>query len=99
MTTEQKNNAITAYLGGAEILRKLLGHPNDADFDFTSVSDLKFHSSWDWLIPAWSKIRFEMTPIMVIVGVNCIDEANFDELYKLISNVATEWCKTKNIPL
>lgn len=100
MTTEQRNNAITAYMGGPKYLReKHFSDLMDVEFELIGLEDLRFHLSWDWLIPVWSKIRFEMSPVMVISAINHIDEANIEKLFELISNVAIGWCKTKNLNL
>lgn len=94
------NNAICAYMGGPQYIRKHhFKEMMDVEFELIGVADLHFHESWDWMIPAWSKIRHELTPGMVIHAINCIDTANLPELHTLIGNVAAQWCKNKNINL
>jgi hypothetical protein len=96
-STEQKNNAVLAYMGGLNYLKdKPYVIKNTEDI---TLSDLKFHKSWNWLIPVWSKIRFKMTPVMVIHAVSCIDDASIDPLFDLISQIAIDWCKSNNYKL
>ena len=100
MTREQRNNAITAYMGGPKYLReKHFKDLTDTEFELIGLEDLRFHVSWDWMIPVWSKIRHEMTPSMVIAAINNIDTDNLTEMHLLVSNVAINWCKTKDIKL
>jgi hypothetical protein len=99
MTTEQRNNAIVAFMGGPEALRKALGHHDDAEFDFTELKDLRFHLSWDWMIPVWSKVRYEMTPNMVFAAIQFTDTADLEGMHLLVSNVCINWCKKNGIEL
>lgn len=103
MTTEQRNNAICAYMGGPDYLKQTHFSyiAEDKQFDMIGPSDLRFHESWDWLIPVWSKVRFEMksAPAMIIAAITYIDENRILDLHTLISNVCIQWCKNKNINL
>lgn len=101
MTIEQKNNAIAAFMGGPAYLKeKHFSHLTDLDFDrLIKLEDLKFHQSWDWLIPVWSKVRYEMTPTMVFAAIQYTDTADIEKLHNLISNVCINWCTKQNINL
>jgi hypothetical protein len=100
MTIEQRNNAIAAYMGGPDYLKeKHFDHLMDVEFELIGPEDLQFHSSWDWMIPVWKKIRFEMTPVMVIHAISCIDDDAIDPLHELVSQVAIDWCKKHDINL
>lgn len=99
-STDVRNNAITAFMGGPKYLKeKHFKDLMDVEFSLIGLEDLRFHKSWDWLIPVWGKIRFEMTPIMVISAITHIDNVDLEELHDLISVVAINWCKTQNIEL
>ena len=95
----KRNQAISVYMGGPVTLREALGRYSDAEFDFEKLTDLKFHISWDWLIPVWKKVRHELTPTMIITAISCIDENEIDKLYILLSQVCINWCKSNNIKL
>lgn len=100
MTTEQRNNAITAFMGGPGYLReKHFKDLMDAEFELIGLEDLRFHESWDWLIPVWSKVRFELSPVMVISAITFIDENRITDLHQLISQVCINWCNEKGIKL
>ena len=85
MTIEERNNYICTYMGGEEyILNK---HFSKKKSKRLTLNDLKFHESWDWMIPVWKKIRFDLSPTMVIFAINCIDDDNINELHTLLSNI------------
>jgi len=85
MTIEERNNYICTYMGGEEyILNK---HFSNKKSKSLTLNDLKFHESWDWMIPVWKKIRFDLSPTMVIFAINCIDDDNINELHILLSNI------------
>jgi len=72
-------------MGGEEyILNK---HFSNKKSKSLTLNDLKFHESWDWMIPVWKKIRFDLSPTMVIFAINCIDDDNINELHILLSNI------------
>ena len=101
-TIGQKNNAILAFLGGLDFIKKrnfveLLILEVVAE-DLTP-SDLCFHDSWSWLIPAWSKARMLMTPMMIVKAITCIDEDQIEEVFELIAVVCIDWCKVNNVKL
>jgi hypothetical protein len=98
-TTDQRNNAIAARMGGPIALREALGHHDDAEFDFETLEDLRFEGSWDWLIPVWKKVRFDLSPVQVIAAIGYIDDDNIKELYQLLSQVCISWCNTNNLKL
>lgn len=100
MTTEQRNNAITAFMGGPKYLRET--HFNgltDVEFELIGLEDLRFHQSWDWLIPVWSKVRFKLSPAMVISAITYIDENRITDLHQLISQLCIGWCHEQGIKL
>lgn len=95
-----ENNAITAFMGGPRYL-KITHYADlfDVEFELIDVNDLRFHLDWNWLIPVWSKIRFEMTPGIVIAAITHIDNNDIDKLHSLIAIVAMDWCKAEGIKL
>lgn len=102
MTTEEinkRNNAMLAVMGGPKALKEsgLLGKMMDEEFSLMGPEDLQYNTSWDWLIPAWSKIRHLLSPMMVISAIMSIDNDEINELWKLLSQVAMDWCKQNNI--
>lgn len=100
MTTEQRNNAIAAFMGGPEYLRRQhFSDLMDVEFELIGLEDLKFHTSWDWMIPVWSKVRFEMTPTMVFAAIQFTDTADLNGMHQLVSNVCINWCNAKGINL
>mgnify|MGYP000867367238 CR=1 FL=1 len=100
MTTEQRNNAIAAFMGGPEYLRRQhFSNLTDEQFTFVGPEDLRFHASWDWMIPVWTKVRYEMTPTMVIAAIQYTDTADLIAMHQLVSNVCINWCNAKGINL
>lgn len=98
MTNEElikRNNAICAFMGGAEYLFKK--HYPDKNIEHLSVSDMHFHDDWNFLIPVWSKLRMRLLPTAVISAIVYIDEDKISELFMLLSNNALVWCKEQNI--
>lgn len=100
MTIEQRNNAITAYMGGPKHLREnYFKEMMDVEFELIGLADLHFHESWDWMIPVWVKIRHDLTPTMVIHAINCIDTGDLEHLHLLISQLCINWCKENKIKI
>lgn len=100
MTIEQRNNSITAFMGGPKYLReKHFMHLMDVEFELIGLEDLKFHKSWDWTIPVWRKVRHLLSPTMVIAAISCIDDDNLKDLHEIVSNVTIQWCKDNKIEL
>jgi hypothetical protein len=101
MTIEQRNNAIAAFMGGPAYLKeKHFSHLTDSDFErLVKLEDLKFDTSWDWMIPVWSKLRFEMTPTMVFAAIQFTDTADLSGMHQLVSNVCINWCTKQGINL
>jgi hypothetical protein len=104
MTTEdlhKRLNAVCAYMGGPQYLyEKYFSDMEQAAFEkVIGLDDLKFHESWDWLIPVWSKLRYELNPMAVISAIGYIDEDRINDLFMLLSDNAIAWCKGKGIEL
>jgi hypothetical protein len=100
MTTEdlhKRLNAISAYMGGPQYLyEKHFSDMEQAAFEkMISLDDLKFNESWDWLIPVWSKLRFDLSPMAVISCIDYIDQDKINDLFMLLSDNAIAWCKQK----
>jgi hypothetical protein len=99
-TTDTRNNCLCAYMGGPDYIREnYYSHLDDKEFKGIGPSHMHFNSSWDWAIPCWKKIRFEMTPTMIIHAISCIDDAAIEPLFELMSNVAIDWCKKNGIDI
>lgn len=103
MNTEERrkrNNAIVAFMGGyVYVKNKHFPKLSSQEFDEVSIDDLRFHESWDWLIPVWSKARFKLPPMAVINAITSIDEDKIHEVHLIISNACLQWCKENNIEL
>lgn len=100
MNIEQRNNAILAFMGGPAYLKeKHFSDLMDVEFELIGLEDLKFHQSWDWMIPVWTKVRFEMTPTMVLAAIHYTDTADLDGMHQLVSNVCITWCIKQGINL
>lgn len=97
-TTEQKNNAMTAFLGGTEYIKKT-HFPNGFEEEVLTLEDLKFHSDWNWIIPAWAKIRTSLPFAMVIPAISAIDIGDINALHDILSAVCINWCKDKGLKL
>ena len=57
MNTEEGNKLIADFMGWA--------HHESADYDKHEMSQLRYHSSWDWFMPAYKKfISQQSMPMM-----------------------------------
>lgn len=103
MTQEElgkRGNALLAYMGGPGYLKDAhYKHLMDVEFQLIGLDDLEFHTSWDWIIPVWVKLRHELSPTMIIHAISCIDTGDIAELHMLLSNVAMNWCKNNKIEI
>lgn len=66
MTVEQMNRDIAEYMGATyinEIGEAMKYKPNEAPdsqtFEIYPFAWIKYHTSWDWLMPVWQKLRGE----------------------------------------
>lgn len=103
MTTEEiikRNQALIAYMGGPDYLReKFYNRTLIEEFELITPIELEFKHSWDWAIPVWSKIRKDLSPIMVISAISAIDMEDIETLYIIMSQVAIDWCINNKINL
>lgn len=97
-TIEQKNQAITACLGGPEFLKKTY-YPEGFPEEHITPEDLLYHSDWNWAIPCWARIRTKLPFAMVIPAISAIDIADILALHEILSGVAINWCKENGIKL
>ncbi len=104
LSLAQQNNAITAYLGGPSVLRPLFKGMMDEEFHLMGPEDLKFHMSWDWMMPVWKKLRKELIATqsdgaMLFALSKALDEVELEAFHRIVANYCVEWCKRKNIKL
>lgn len=101
-TLEQKNQAITAFLGGPAYLREkhfpAISMMED-EFALIGPEDLKFHSDWNWIVPAWTKIRTKLPFAMVVPAISAIDIGDILALHEILSGVCIIWCKDNGVKL
>lgn len=102
MTTEEinkRNNAAIAFMGGPMEIRQMFFPEMKEDKFHRTIgpSDMQFHSNWNWTILLWRKIRHKLSPTMIITAISCIDEAELEKLWILLSQVCMNWCKENNI--
>jgi len=59
VTIDHMNEAIAMFMGGIPDGKKYMIFPNNEIFIYHSDynSQLKYHSSWDWLMNVWHKFR------------------------------------------
>ena len=98
----KRNSAILAFMGGPNTLRSTHFPPSKMmheEFLMMGPEDLEYNVSWDWIIPVWSKVRHQLTPTMIITAISCIDEAELEKLWILLSQVCINWCNQNNIKL
>ena len=98
------NNAITAYLGGPSLLKQFFNNIQEEEFLVMSPEDLKFHLSWDWMMPVWKKLRKDLLSTeadgaMLFALSRALDEVDLEAFHRIVSNYCLEWCKRKNIKL
>lgn len=91
----KRNSAMLTLIGGPLAMMKILHGGKDhmsedyikAMANSLTVDNLKFHESWDWMIPLWSKVRFKLSPSQIIPAITCIDENCLQDLFILLSNI------------
>lgn len=83
------NRVIALYMGGKEFF---LGskcwfslHPYGDPF----LSQIKYHASWDWLMPVWDKLRDELKPFSYKVdGYNRTNNQGVNMKYAIADAIA-----------
>lgn len=101
----KKNNAITAYLGGPQVLKSLFfNNLMNEEFYLMSAEDLMFHRSWDWMMPLWKKIRIDLSSredqvAMFYAMSKALDDVDLEKLHNLVSVYCINWCNQKQIKL
>lgn len=105
LSLPQQNNAITAFMGGPTSLKALFftGMMED-EFHLVGPEDLRFHLSWDWLMPVWKKLRKELMSTqsdgaMLFALSRALDDADIEAFHRITATYCVEWCKRKNIKL
>lgn len=102
---EKKNNAITAYIGGPSVLKPLFFKGLiDEEFHLMGPEDLKFHLSWDWIMPVWKKLKLDVSSredqlAMYFAMSKALDDVDLEKLHNLVSVYCINWCKQKQIKL
>ena len=102
---QTKNNAITAYLGGPAVLKSLFFNGlMDEEFHLMGPEDLRFHLSWDWMMPLWKKLRLDISSredhvAMFFAMSKALDDVDLEKLHSLVSVYCINWCKQKQIKL
>jgi hypothetical protein len=102
---QTKNNAITAYIGGPSALKSLFFDGlTDEEFFIMSPEDLRFHLSWDWMMPVWKKLRLDISSREDQVGMfyamsKALDDVDLEKLHGLASIYCINWCHQKQIKL
>lgn len=103
-TIEQKNNAITAFLGGPSAIKPLFKGLMNEEFHLIGPEDLKFHLSWDWMMLVWKKLRQELMATqadgsMLFALSKALDDVDIAAFHRISATYCVEWCKRKNIKL
>lgn len=104
LSLAQQNNAITAFLGGPSSLRPFFKGLMDEEFHMMGPEDLKFHLSWDWMMPVWKKLRKELMATqadgsMLFALSKALDDVEIEAFHRITATYCVEWCKRKNIKL
>ena len=97
-TLEQKNSAITSFLGGPEFLKKNY-FPEGFPEEHITLEDLRYHLDWNWIIPCWAKVRTKLPFAMVVPAISAIDIADIGALHEILANVCINWCNEQGIKL
>ena len=65
-------------------------HPSDIDTHQFSLTDLRFHSSWDWLMPCIGKISNQCEEPDELDNLKyCLLTNNIEEAWKFVVNYLT----------
>lgn len=70
-TISQMNEAIAKFWGGLKVPHPSLGHPHYGyytPFGWYNENNIKYHSSWDWLMPVIKRVREMHSGILKTVG-------------------------------
>lgn len=104
-TIEEKNNAITAYMGGPRFIKEnFMRGLMEEEFSLMGPEDLKFHLSWDWIMPVWKKLRLDLMSTadqasLLFALSKALDDVNLEAFHKLVSLHCTHWCERKQIKI
>jgi hypothetical protein len=105
LSLPQQNNAITAFMGGPVSLKALFftGMMED-EFHLIGPEDLRFHESWDWLMPVWKKLRKELLSTqdngsMLFALSKALDDVDIKAFHRLVAVYCVGWCNRKQIKL
>jgi hypothetical protein len=104
LSLAQQNNAITAFMGGPSSLRPLFSGMMDEEFHLIGPEDLRFHLSWDWMMPVWKKLRKELMATqadgsMLFALSKALDDVDIDAFHRITATYCVEWCKRKKLTL
>ena len=55
------NNTIANFVGSRFIKDTFFPRLVDVEFELMDLDDLKFHSSWDWIMPAWRRLYLKLS--------------------------------------
>lgn len=104
LSLPQQNNAICAYLGGPSTLKQFYKGAMEEELLVMGPEDLQFHTSWDWMMPVWKKLRKELLATqsdgsMLFALSKVLDEVDLEAFHKIVANYCIGWCKRKQIKL
>ncbi len=76
--TLQGNNTIRLFIGDEFVMQRLVAEKEwNKNRDLLYNEDIKFHSSWDWLMPVVEKIKnYILTDRPYDVGIDKVDVLN-----------------------
>lgn len=92
-------------MGGPNFLRELLkDQRKEEEIILMGPEDLRFHLSWDWIMPIWKKVRKEILSsdshgAMLFALSRAIDDVDLTVFHNLLSNWCINWCQRKQIKL
>jgi len=83
METTENNKLIAEFMGGISVPNDYINFPVTNGINAMPISKLKYHSSWDWLIPVVEKIESIGRTAVVIGFDTCeIKDENYADLSK-----------------
>jgi hypothetical protein len=107
LSLPQQNNAIAAFMGGPASLKALFFKNwtmMEEELHLLGPEDLMFHTSWDWLMPVWKKLRKELLSTqdngsMLFALSKALDDVDIEAFHRLVAVYCVGWCNRKQIKL
>ena len=99
MNTQENNQIIAEFMGIESINAKMRGHLYECPVTAEYVTELEYHTSWDWLMPVANEIiksRDEQNADWDLTDLKyALQTTNIEYVYKAVVKFINEYNKRK----